>query len=293
MVNHEARTFSLGPEATDDVRILRRVDLPTGPTGRGGDAVAGFGVVVDVETTGTDLDTDVIIELAARRFAYDDRHVITRIDRPYVWLEDPKRPLSDEIVRITGLVDADLAGRRIDEVEASRVIGSATVRVAHNAAFDRPFVERRLPGIVGLPWACSISDVGWTDRGFESAKLGWLLTQCGFFHDGHRAAADVDATIRILQHELVPGRTALDVMMERASSDSWIVRAFGAAFDVKDALRARGYRWNALQRVWWKELRDRLAEETWLSENVYSAGARPKGRSADFERVDWLTRYER
>lgn len=292
MTHQEAHTFSPGPEGSNDVRVLRRVDLPTGPTGRGGDAVAGFGVVVDVETTGTDFETDVVIEMAARRFAYDERHVITRIDRPYVWQEDPKRPLSDEIVRITGLVDADLAGRRIDEIEASRVIGSATVRIAHNAAFDRPFVERRLPGIVGLPWACSISDVGWTERGFESAKLGWLLTQCGFFHDGHRAAADVDATTRILQHELVPGRTVLDVMMEEAATDSWIVRAFGAAFDVKDALRARRYRWNALQRVWWKEVRDRSAEEAWLSDNVYSAQARPTGRFAEFERKDWRTRYE-
>lgn len=276
-----------------DIRVLRRVDIPTGPTGRGADAVAGFGVVIDVETTGTDFDSDVVIELAARRFAYDERRVITRIDRPYSWLEDPRRPLSQEVVRITGLVDDDLAGKRIDEVEASRIIDSADVRIAHNAAFDRPFVERRLPGIVGRPWACSIQDVGWTERGFESAKLGWILTQCGFFHGAHRASADVDATIQILQHEIVPDVTALDLMMTRASTDSWIVRAFGAAFEVKEMLRARRYRWNAIQKVWWKEVRDRAAEEVWLAENVYSPQARPKARSADFEPIDWRTRYGR
>jgi DNA polymerase-3 subunit epsilon len=234
-----------------------------------------------------------VIEMAARRFTYDDQHVITRIDHPYTWREDPERPLSDEVARLTGLVDDDLAGKRIDEVEATRIIGSADVRIAHHAAFDRPFVERRLPGIVGLPWACSITDIGWTERGFESAKLGWILMQCGFFHDGHRAGADVDATIGILQHEIEPGRTALEVMMERASTPGWIVRAFGAAFEVKEALRARHYRWNAVQRVWWKEVRDRATEEVWLHENVYAAHAHPKARFADFEPVDWRSRYER
>ena len=82
-------------------------------------------------------------------------------------------------------------------------------------------------------------------------------------------------------------------MMAQASADSWIVRAFGAAFDVKDVLRARRYRWNAVQKVWWKEVRDRVAEEVWLSENVYSPRAHPKARSADFELMDWRTRYGR
>ncbi|MEG3082025.1 3'-5' exonuclease [Sphingomonas sp. PB2P12] len=276
-----------------DVRVLRRVEVPTGLTRRGADAVAGIGVVIDVETTSTDFDTDVVIEPAARRFAHDERHVITRIDRLYPWQEDPKRRLSEKVVRITGLVDDELMGKRIDEAEASRIVGSADVRIAHNAAFDRPFVERRLPGTADMPWACSIQDIGWTELGFECAKLGWILTQCRFFHEAHRAAADVHATIQIVQHEIVPEMTALNLLMTRAAANGWIVRAFGAAFDVKEVVRACRYRWNAVQEVWWKEVRDRVAEEAWLAENVYSYRAYPKARSADFEPIDWRTRHGR
>lgn len=283
-------TYEAGQLPQTDVRVLRRVDIPTGPTGRGSNVVAGIGVVVDVETTGTDRDTDAVIELAVRRFVYDEQHVITRVDRSYSWREDPRRPLSPEIVRITGLTDQELAGHRIDDVEAGRILASADVRIAHNAAFDRPFVERRLPAIAGLPWACSMTDIEWTERGFESSKLGWVLTQCGFFHDPHRAEADVDATIQILQHELQPGMTALQTMLERASAPSWIVRAFGAAYGMKEVLRGRRYRWNALQRVWWKEVHDRVTEEEWLLENVYAMQG--GSGSADFEPVDWRSRYE-
>lgn len=273
--------------ASADHRILRRLDLPDGPTELGEDTVEGFGVVIHVDTTGPDHDADVVIGLAARRFAYDRHHVVTRIDRPYIWREDPGRPLSDETARLTGLTDADLANRVIDEAEAVRIIASVAVRISHHARFARPFVERRLSQLGGLPWACSIEDVGWTRRGFESSRLGWILMQYGWFHDAHRPKADVDATIQILRHDLEPGRTALAVLMESASAPGWTVRAFGADFGVKDLLRNRGYRWDTKRRVWWQEVRDRPAEETWLRENVY-AGRRC---SAGFEPSDWTTRY--
>ena len=274
-----------------DQRVLRRLSLATGPTPDGADPVAGVGVVIDVETTGLDHDLDEVVELAARRFTYDVDHIITRIDKPYVWRQEPTRPLPDLIVARTGLTDDILKGCSIDREEAGRIIASADIRIAHNAKFDRPFVEDMMPQVAGLSWACSISDVGWGDFGFESASLGWILGQIGYFHDPHRAEADVDATIQILRHGLKPGRTALSILMERASQEGWIVRAFGSAFETKDRLKARGYVWDPDQRVWWKEVRDREGEAAWLADNVYRAPFRCRAAMADFERMDWRSRY--
>ncbi len=39
---------------------------------------------------------------------------ITKLDRPYSWLEDPGQPLEPEIVLLTGLTDEQLAGCVID-----------------------------------------------------------------------------------------------------------------------------------------------------------------------------------
>ena len=97
------------PSVTQDCRILRRVEVREGPTGEGDPADAPFvGIAIDVETTGLTHSDDRIIELALRRFRYDRNGVITNIDRPYSWLEDPGRPLQPEIVRLTGLTDTDL-----------------------------------------------------------------------------------------------------------------------------------------------------------------------------------------
>lgn len=281
------------PPLGDDCRVLRRLDVREGETGVGGRIDTGIGVVVDVETTGTG-DDDVIIELALRRFRFDPDGVIVKIDRPYSWLEDPGRDLPDEIVRLTGLTDADVAGKLIDDDAAVRLLKSAGFVCAHNARFDRRHVERRLPEAVGLAWACSCNDIDWRAGGLDGRSLGWLLAQCGYYHGAHRAADDVDAVIALLRHGLPDGSTALGEMLATAQP-SWRFRAVGAAFELKDQLRARGYRWDSDgdPKCWWREVSDtkRLEEEWWLAGQVYSAAARPKALGPIVERITWRERY--
>lgn len=275
-----------------DYRVLRRLDLPAGRTGLGTRDAPFIGLAIDVETTGTDPGRDAVIELALRRFRYDRDGVVVAIDRGYSWLEDPGRPLSTEIARLTGLTDSDLEHQLIDDGAAVRLLRSATTVVAHNAAFDRKFVERRLPDAAGLAWACSCSEIDWRAHGFDGRALGWLLGQIGLFHGGHRAAADVDGVIALLRHRFGDGRTALGAMLERAERDSWIVSARGAAFEARETLRARGYRWDAGRKVWWREVpdADRMQEEFWLAGHIYSPEANPRAIGPDFVRV---TRFER
>ena len=285
----------VAPAGAEDscVRILHRLNVQEGPTGEGVGKGAHIGLVLDVETTGLDYDRDAIIELALRRFRYDEQGVITHIDRSYGWTEDPGKPIPPEITLLTGLRDEDLAGCAIDEDDATRLLCSASVVIAHHSRFDRRWVERRLENACGLEWACSMEQIDWRARGFDGRSLGFLLCQTGWFHDGHRASADVDAVIQLLRHRFEDGRTALADLLECAARSSWIVRAVGADFSVKDALRARGYRWDPTRKTWWAEVtdKDRIREEFWLAANVYTPSSNAKALGPTFEEVTARTRF--
>ncbi|WP_294300987.1 3'-5' exonuclease [uncultured Sphingomonas sp.] len=270
------------PEA--ETRILHRLRIPEGYTGVGEPGGWNVGVVVDVETTGLSATDDVIIELAMRRFRWDGAGRITEVGQRYSWLEDPCRALDPKIVRLTGLDDGMLAGQAIDEHAAKSILASATVTIAHNASFDRPRVESRLD-IKGGPWACSCMEIDWAEAGFDGRSLGYLLSQIGFYNGAHRASDDVDSTIALLAHEVRPGRTALAELVDRSFRETWIVRANGAAFELKDTLKARGYRWDADRKLWWMEVSDRSEEEWWLAANVYAASANPKSMGPEWVQI--------
>lgn len=279
----------------DGYRVLRRLDLERRPTAVNDDADTTIGVCIDCETTSLDTANCSVIELSLRRFRYDRSGRITKLDAARSWLEDPGKPLDPRISELTGLTDENLCGRAIDEQAATALIASASVRVAFHAAFDRPVVERRLPAISSLPWACAMREVDWRSRGFDGSgrSLSWLLAQAGFFHDAHRGGADVDATIALLDHRSAAGTTALAELLATASRPGWVLRAVGADFSVKHLLRHRGYRWNADDKVWWKEVPDaeRFTEEFWLADNVYAPHCTPRSDGPVVREVTWETRH--
>lgn len=275
------------------VRSLYPLCLPEGPLDGNGAKGENIGVAIDVETTGFDFENDRLIELALRRFRFTDDGQITHLDKSHSWLEDPGRPLPAKIRLITGLTDADLVGQRIDTDEATALLRSSSLVIAHNAGFDRRWVERCLPDAAGLPWACSQTEIDWLGQGFDGAKLGHLLTQIGFYHTGHRAGADVDALIQLLRHRGTDERTMLGELLEHSAKPTWIVQAVGAAYAVKDVLKARQYRWDPKVKVWWREIsdEDRDLEEWWLLANIYDPAHRPQALGPHFISVSAMSRF--
>ncbi len=275
-------------EASGDFRVLRRlqeVEEFNPPN----DAQKNVAVFLDTETTGFDPARDKIIELAMVAFEYDLEGNVYRILRAGSQLEDPGFPLSPEVSALTGITDEDLAGQRIDEAAVEELIGDARLVIAHNAAFDRPFVERRLPRFADLPWACSIADVGWRALGFGSSSMEFLAYKHGFFFDGHRALVDCRAGVEILAGDANgSGERTMARLRENALGTSVRIWAEDSPFASKDLLKERRYRWNAESRAWWTEVAESEhdAELEWLAENVY-----PGRRPLPYFRVTARERY--
>jgi len=236
-----------------------------------------IGVAVDVETTGLDREADRIIELAVQRFRFDDRGRIVQVGLPRVWREDSGMPIDPKITKLTGLAAEDVAGQEIDDTMAVDILSSADIIVAHNAAFDRPFVDRRLPAIAGKPWACSMAELDWLELGFEGRALAHLVSQCGWFYEGHRAENDILALLYLLSYGLPDGETILAKLIACSERPTYRVNAIDAPFDAKDRLKSRGYRWDAALRFWWKSIGEQESdvERSWLLSDVYGGYGEP------------------
>lgn len=236
-----------------------------------------IGVAIDVETTGLDRETDRIIELAIQRFRFDEAGRIIQVGVPRVWREDPGIPIDPKITRLTGLSAGDVTGQAIDDAVAVDILSSADIIIAHNAAFDRPFVDRRLSAIAGKPWACSMAELDWLELGFEGRALAHLVSQCGWFYEGHRAENDILALLYLLSHGLPDGETILAKLIACSEQPTYRVNAIDAPFDAKDRLKSRGYRWDAVFRFWWRSIGEGEsdAERAWLLSDVYAGYGEP------------------
>lgn len=240
------------------------------------------GLVIDVEATGLDTASDTVIEFAGRPFTFDrETGAVVAVGEVLSSLHDPGEPLSPEIVKLTGITDADLAGQQLDVDGIRALLESADVVIAHNARYDRPMVERAV-GAMDKVWACSYAMLDWRGMGFPVAKLEILAIFHGFFYSGHRATVDVDALLHLLTLPAPEGtRPYLRALLADARRPVATVSAWGSPFASKDALKARGYRWRGADKVWWREVpRDELeAEEAWLEASVYDGecahGVRP------------------
>jgi DNA polymerase-3 subunit epsilon len=249
-------------------------------------------VVLDTETTGLDQAKEVIIELALLRVDID---TLTGLPvgevQVYDGLEDPGKPIPKEVVVITGITDADVQGQRIDEARVSELLQDVDVVIAHNAGFDRPFVEARFKCFTELPWACSFMDIDWKAQGRGSAKLESLAQALGLFYDAHRAEMDCHALLAVLAAPLPLGNgTGLAQLLRSANAPSYRLSATNAPFESKDLLKARGYRWNTDQRVWHTRLNDETAlqaECAWLKEHVYNH----RSAAVQVEKLDARTKY--
>jgi len=232
------------------------------------------GIAMDVETTGLDKSRDKIIELGMRKFLFNRTtgEVLTAAET-FSALQDPGEPLSEEVKKVTGLTDAMLSGQAIDWKAAEQFLGEAHVILAHNASFDRPFLDRASPASATKIWGCSLKQIDWNAKGYSTHKLDVLSIYHGFFTDAHRALNDATALLHLVnQKEENSGATYLLELLTNAKRPTARVIASRSPFDSKDHLRAKKYTWDALNKFWHKSIyKDELeAEMKWLETTVYN-----------------------
>jgi DNA polymerase III subunit epsilon len=259
-----------------DYKILKRVPTTIPEIEASASSRVFVATIVDLETMGMDATQDEIIEIGLISFSFSNEEGILRVISTYNELNDPLKPIPAEITKITGITDDDVKGKQIDWPLVLSVLKSSHLVMCHNSRFDRNFLELQTPNDIQdltqtMPFACTIQDTNWKERGFESAKLDYLNWKLGYFYDGHRAVNDCWATLNLLIQE----QGAFDELKESVRKKQTLICAEHAPFDKKDLLKARKYRWSdgtdKLPKSWWIIVdNDALADEkAWLDAEIY------------------------
>lgn len=147
---------------------------------------------VDIETTGLDPSSDVILEIGA---VFVEAGVVSARRS---WLVQPGRPIPALITALTGLTDEDVrAAPPLEAIDAElrRALEGWTL-VAHNAAFERSFLGDRIAAHAMLD-SCELAQLLFPERPSHSldSLVRWLEVGRGA---RHRALDDAEDTFLVL-----------------------------------------------------------------------------------------------
>lgn len=232
------------------------------------DADRILGVFIDCETTGLDPEVDEIIQLAIVPFTFSNDGIICTTGEPYIAMQEPTHPLTEEITRITGLTDEMLKGQRIDPLAVYESLRGAKFVVTHNADFDRKFLEKAMPVFEAMHFGCSMSDVPWKEYGYGGVKLEWLMFRhLALWYESHRADIDSYVGIHLLASQMPDGRTGMAHVLEAARKKYVRISARNSPYEKRHVLKRRKYKWNPDEKVWWKDVaKDAVDDERrWLA----------------------------
>ncbi|MFB5661091.1 exonuclease domain-containing protein [Alteribacillus sp. HJP-4] len=172
---------------------------------------------VDVETTGMSPDKDEIVEIGVMLCrVHKSSGKILEVLEEANELNEPSFSIPANVIRVHGITDEDVAGKKMDTAKFDQLFSSADLIIAHNVSFDRGFIERCFPSTKTTPWHCSVQGVRWKSYGFPTRKLLYLCKAHKIAQSqNHRALDDVKLTVELLQRKNPAGEYYLKELIKK------------------------------------------------------------------------------
>ena len=269
--------MSFRPELiiNNDHIILKKFDSSIFPESKNisNDDKARMICFLDLETTGLNSNKDQIVEIAIKLVSINeiDGQLLGVVDS-YESFNDPKIVMDEKNIAIHGITNEMVLGQFIDWDKVKNIFEKSDIVVAHNARFDRSFMDKYFPLSEEKVWACSVNDIDWASLGFSSRSQELLCIWHGFYYESHRAMTDVDALIHLVTNDSYVDEKPIKQLIANAFQLGYKILALNSSIKLKDDLRNNGYYWNSDNKYWWKIIKenDLEPEKDWLSTNIYN-----------------------
>lgn len=222
---------------------------------------------LDLETTGLDVNSVRIIEVGAVLWDTEQNKPV-KIYSELLHNEDYPI-LSEEIVRITGITQADLEKFGTPPVdglgEVCSMFHDADYIVAHNGnGYDRPIFERECKTfgyeLQERHWVDTMLDIPYPES-MKTRKLTHLAAEHNFVNPfSHRAIFDV------LTMLIITSRYDFKEIVKLSKEESILVKAYPKPpwnDDGKDnsLVKSMGFTWNGQNKTWQKQVKKSQLEK--------------------------------
>jgi DNA polymerase III subunit epsilon len=207
-------------------------------------------LILDVETTGLEPPQAELCEIGAVLFSVAQRSTLQQLSFLLPVVSNAAQAINGIEPTLT-LLPAP--------VQEATVLLRALVRqadalVAHNASFDRPWIEAYLDTAVHpdlqRPWICTCEGISWEDVRPNPSLQGLALAHGVPIWAAHRALTDCIYLAAILERA---------AGLEQKLAEGLLPRRLVAAdlpFSRKQEAKEAGFRWQPERKLWLRKLTD-------------------------------------
>jgi len=200
-------------------------------------------LILDTETTGLDPATDALCEVGAVLFSVPLRAVLQQLSFLL--------PITANAALAVNGIDPELTQQAQPQAEAYALflamLEAADAVVCHNAAFDRPWIERWLQQVGVEPpsqWICTCEGISWPGLRPNPSLMTLDLAHGIPMWAAHRALTDCIYLAQVLER---------DPLLEQHLAEGLEPRQLVAAdlpFSRREEAKTAGFRWVPDAKQW-------------------------------------------
>jgi DNA polymerase-3 subunit epsilon len=205
--------------------------------------------IIDVETTGLDVETDRVIEIGAILYSVDSRCSLQYISSLFPCAENKAEHINK--IKVSACSDPHVKESTNQVLNLLReMISISDYLVAHNAGFDKKWLKNLGQG---KDWLCTYDDFVWPNNPAPSNLVTTCLNHGIGVLSVHRAISDCQ-----MISQLFDRMTNLPELVDQAISRSQepkINLIATISYDDRDFAKEQGFRWDNTIKKWIKTLR--------------------------------------
>lgn len=197
-------------------------------------------LLLDCETTGLDPATDRLCEVGAILFSVEHRAVIQQVSFLLPIDDNPVQHINDISPELSVLVDPRQARQLLVAMAAE-----ADAFLAHNAEFDRQWIEPLFPPILrSLPWICTCEGIRWPGLRLNPSLVDLALAYGVPVWAAHRALTDCIYLAQVLERD-----PDLEAHLLQGLEPRRLVVA-QVSYDDRQQAKDAGFRWDPTTKQW-------------------------------------------